>query len=93
MRFRSHPFERAKSSVLTFSEIAPNQAVMRDADRSGPTFNLPPGNASLSMSPDARHAAFDISGLSAHSERQSYSQDPTTICGTKHDTAMSSYLP
>ena len=28
----------------------------READRSDLTFNLPPGNASLSMSPDARHA-------------------------------------
>ena len=28
----------------------------READRSGLTFNPPPGNASLSMSPDVRHA-------------------------------------
>ena len=54
--FALNPSREANRSVLASSEIAANQAVKREADRSGLTFNPPPGNASLSMSPDARHA-------------------------------------
>jgi hypothetical protein len=44
-------------SVLAFSDRGKSSnEVWDDADRSGVTFNLPPGNASLSMSPDARYA-------------------------------------
>ena len=44
-------------SVLAFSDRGKSSdEVWDDADRSGLTFNLPPGNASLSMGPDARHA-------------------------------------
>ena len=54
--FALNPLREANHSVLAFSEIAANQAVKREADRSGLTFNPSPGNASLSMSPDARPA-------------------------------------
>jgi hypothetical protein len=47
-----NPSREANRPILAFSEIAANQAVMRNADRSGLT-----GNAGLSMSPDARHVA------------------------------------
>jgi hypothetical protein len=42
----------ANRCILTFYEIAANQAVKREADRGDLTFNLPPGNATLSMSHD-----------------------------------------
>ena len=42
----------ANRCILTFYEIAANQAVKREADRGDLTVNLPPGNATLSMSHD-----------------------------------------
>jgi len=54
--FALNPSRETNRSVLAFFEIAPNQAVKREADRSGLTFNRPSGNASLSMSRDSRHA-------------------------------------
>ena len=55
--FALEPSRGGNRSVLAFSDRGKSSnEVWDDADRSGLTFNLPPGNASLSMSPDARHA-------------------------------------
>src|SRR6476660_1968585 len=56
--FALDPSRGQNRSVLAFSDRGKSSnEVWDDADRSGgPTFNLPPGSASLSMSLDARHA-------------------------------------
>jgi hypothetical protein len=40
--FALNPSKEPNRSVLAFSEIPANQAVKREVDRSGLTFNLPP---------------------------------------------------
>jgi hypothetical protein len=68
------PSSGENRSVLSFSDRGKSSdEVWDDADRSGLTFSLPPGNASLSMGPNARHAcAMQLLILLAYSPTQTY---------------------